>query len=114
MHAPFLVSNELLVDAHALRERMDREGYLFFRGVGPKDKIAAARADVIGVCRDAGWCDADGKWSGAGPFTEGEREYMDVYKRVIKLPSFLAVPEDAALMALMGNLVAGAAMLHRL
>src|SRR5262245_30800029 len=93
---------------------MAEEGYLFLRGVGPKDRIAAARRDVLELCNEAGWCDSDGKWSGAGPFTEGDKEYMDVYKRVIKLPSFLAVPEAPKLMNLIASIVDGPAELHRL
>src|SRR5262249_19655983 len=86
---PFAVSNDLLNEPAALRAQMAEEGYLFFRGLGPKDRIAAAGRDVLALCQEAGWCDGEGKWSGTGPFTEGEKEYMDVYKRVIKLPSFL-------------------------
>ena len=114
MDAPFLVSNDLLDDAVALRSRIADEGYLFFRGLGPKEKIRAARRDVLALCKGAGWCDATGTWTGAGPFTEGDKEYMAVYKSVIKLPSFLAVPEDAWLVDLMGKIVAGPALLHRL
>jgi ectoine hydroxylase-related dioxygenase (phytanoyl-CoA dioxygenase family) len=114
MHEPFVTSNHLLDDAAALRRRIAEDGHLFFRGLGPKDKILAARRDVLGLCAEAGWCDSHGKWTGAGPFTEGDREYMAVYKNVIKLPTFLAVPEDAALMSLMDKIVAGPAMLHRL
>jgi ectoine hydroxylase-related dioxygenase (phytanoyl-CoA dioxygenase family) len=111
---PFAGANDLLTDPPALRKQMDAEGYLFFRGLGPKDKIVAARRDVIALCKDAGWCDSAGKWTGAGPFTEGDQEYMAVYKQIIKLPSFLAVPEDATLMELIGKIVDGPAMLHRL
>lgn len=111
---PFAISNELLSDPAELRARMDREGYLFFRGIGPKDKILAARRDVIGLCHAAGWCDGDGKWSGAGPFTEGDRAYMEVYKSVLRLATFLAVPEDPAMMDLVGHVLDGPPMLHRL
>src|SRR5262245_27179352 len=93
---------------------MEAEGYLFFRGLGPKDRIAAARRDVLALCQEAGWCHADGKWSGTGPFTEGDAEYMAIYKQVIRLPSFLAVPEDPALIELIGRIVDGPAQLHRL
>jgi ectoine hydroxylase-related dioxygenase (phytanoyl-CoA dioxygenase family) len=110
----FTVSNDLLNDPPALRTRIADEGYLFFRGVGPREKILAARRDVISLCKDAGWCDSEGRWTGAGPFTEGDKEYMAVYKNVIKLPSFLAVPEDAALMNLMAKVIDGPALLHRL
>jgi len=111
---PFAASNDLLDNPPALRSRIGTDGYLFFRGLGPREKILAARRDVIALCREAGWCDDDGRWTGVGPFTEGDKEYMAVYKNVIKLPSFLAVPEDAALMGLMGQIVDGPALLHRL
>ncbi len=111
---PFVISNDLLNDPSALRSRMADEGYLFFRSLGPKDRIRAARLDVLALCQQAGWCDARGNWSGAGPFTEGDSEYMAVYKQVIKLSSFLAVPEDPALIDLIGKIVDGPAELHRL
>jgi ectoine hydroxylase-related dioxygenase (phytanoyl-CoA dioxygenase family) len=110
----FVESNPLLDDPPALRSRMRDEGYLFFRGIGPKEKLLAARRDVIALCREARWCDGDGRWTGVGPFTEGDREYMAVYQKVIKLPSFLAVPEDRVFMKLIGNIIGGEAMLHRL
>ena len=111
---PFAVSNDLLNDPPALRGRLAEDGYLFFRGLGPKQKILCARHDVLKLCRDAGWCDLEGKWSGAGPFTEGDKEYMAVYRHVIKLPSFLAVPEDPVFLDLARKIIDGPAMLHRL
>src|SRR5438132_2179967 len=64
--APFTVSNELLNDPPALHSRMAADGYLFFHGLGPKERILAARRDVLALCQNTGWCDAEGKWSGAG------------------------------------------------
>ena len=113
-YTPFTVANDLLSDPPALRARMAQDGYLFFRGVGPKDKIRAARRDVLALCERAGWCDADGRWTGVGPYTEGDREYMAVYKDVIKLPSFLAVPEDAAMLGVVGKILDAPPLLHRL
>jgi ectoine hydroxylase-related dioxygenase (phytanoyl-CoA dioxygenase family) len=69
---------------------------------------------VLGLCHDAGWCDLDGRWTGAGPFTEGDAEYMAVYKHVIKLPSFLAVPEDDALRGVVAKVLDAPPLLHRL
>lgn len=116
--SPFKISNDIFTDADALRARIDNEGYLFFKGKGPKDKLLAARRDVTALLARAGWIDkADpmaGRWSGAGPFTEGEQAYMDVYREVVNAPSFLAVPQDEAFLSLMNRILGGEAMCHRL
>ena len=44
---PFAVSNHLLDDPPALRQRLAEEGYLFFRGLGPQEKMLSARHDVL-------------------------------------------------------------------
>jgi ectoine hydroxylase-related dioxygenase (phytanoyl-CoA dioxygenase family) len=49
----------------------------------------------------------EGKWSGAGPFTEGDKEYMAVYRKVIHMESFAAVPADEGLMKLMELVIGG-------
>jgi ectoine hydroxylase-related dioxygenase (phytanoyl-CoA dioxygenase family) len=118
-YAPFRVANDLLDDPPALRQALEDNGYLFFRGIGPRDKIINARKDVLRLCAQAGWIASPGDsleaiWNGAGPFTEGDREYMDLYKQIIKLPSFLAVPEDRVFFDILQKIVDGPAMLHRL
>jgi hypothetical protein len=113
-YAPFTDSRDIVADPAALRNRIRTDGYLFLRGIGPKDKIQAARRDVLQLCAHAGWCDPGGRWTGVGPFTEGDAEYMAVYKHLIKLHTFLAVPEDAALMDVVGKVIDGPPMLHRL
>ena len=40
-----------------MRERMARDGCLFFRGLAPKDRILELRRAMLGICRDAGWLD---------------------------------------------------------
>jgi len=115
---PYTVSNDIIGDAPALQSRLSADGYLFFKGCGPKEKLLAARRDVAGLLTAAGWIDPrdpmSTRWSGAGPYTEGEQAYMDVYRKIIHLPSFKAVPEDSVFMQLMSKIVGGDAMLHRL
>lgn len=117
-YQPFRVSNDAAKDPAELRKRLADDGYLFFKGLGPKDKLRAARRDVTNLLAEAGWIDKSdpmsGRWTGAGPYTEGEQPYMDAYRRIIHLPSFLAVPEDAVFKGLMDSIVGGEAMLHRL
>ncbi|MDZ4819005.1 MAG: phytanoyl-CoA dioxygenase family protein [Planctomycetota bacterium] len=115
---PFRASNDIADDSSALRARLALDGYLFFKGLGPMEKLLAARRDVTHLLADAGWIDRTdtmaAKWNGAGPYTEGEQPYMDVYRKIVHLPSFLAVPEDDAFKQLMIRIVDGEAMLHRL
>src|SRR5919109_5269023 len=51
---PF-VANDLLNDATALRKRMNREGYLFFRSIFDPNAIRQIRLQVLEICREAGW-----------------------------------------------------------
>lgn len=117
--APFRVSNEIADDAAALRARLGEDGYLFFRGIGPVDRITEARRDVTGLLASAGWIDPTepeaARWNQAvGPFTEGETPYMELYRKVIHLPSFLAIPEAPVFLRLIERIVDGPAICHRL
>lgn len=115
-YVPFVDSTPLLGDGAKLREQLKQDGYLYLRGVGPKDKILELRRDMLGLCAGAGWVEARdwmaGKWTGSGPFTEGEPEYMAVYKKVIHLPSFAAVPSDPGILELTSKVLDGPALLH--
>ncbi len=95
---------------------MSEDGYLFMRGVAPKDEILSARRDILNLCKDAGWIDSthlmDGKWSGAGPFTEGEAPYMNVYKEILALKSFHELPAHPVFMNLMAKILGGEVLLH--
>src|SRR5947207_1042773 len=116
-HKPFIESTDLLDHPPALRQRMRDNGYLFLRGVGPKNKLLQLRRDILELCREAGWLDPsadlmEAKWNGAGPFTEGDKEYMDVYKKIIHLESFAAASADERLTQVMANVLNGPVLLH--
>jgi hypothetical protein len=49
-----LVANDLLADAGALRQRMDQEGYLFFRGIIAPEVLIALRDQIVTI-----WCDEE-------------------------------------------------------
>lgn len=117
-YAPFIVSNDALSDPARLRSRVDEHGYLFLRGVAPKDELLQLRRDILDLCAEAGWLDPsadrmDAVWSGSGPHTEGNPEYMAVYRKVIHLPSFESVPESPQLIDLVRPLTGDPVLLHR-
>src|SRR6185503_21029102 len=90
-------SNASINDPARLRQDMAQNGYLYFRGLGPKDRILQLRREILNIIGDAGWVDTsvdlmEGKWSGLGPFAENEPEYMQIYKKVVHLPLFNELP----------------------
>jgi ectoine hydroxylase-related dioxygenase (phytanoyl-CoA dioxygenase family) len=115
-YAPFRDSSSLVNDAEKLRARMAEDGFLFMRAVAPKEDVLNARRDVLNLCKDAGWIDANdlmsGKWSGAGPFTEGDPAYMKVYQHILKLKSFHELPAHPVFMDLMAEVLDGEVLLH--
>src|SRR6266542_3116486 len=107
---PLLIGNDALADPKSLRAILADHGYLFLKNVAPREPILALRRDILNLCRNAGWIaagarDLDATWSGAGPFTEGDPAYMDVYKQVIHLDSFKALPEDPAIIGVMEKVI---------
>jgi hypothetical protein len=118
--ATFSDSSASLSDAPALSARMREDGYLFIRGLAPRDALLELRRAILEICRDAGWIDSSsadlmhGKWSGAGPFTEGEPEYQAVYKRIINHPLFLAWPDREEFGRTLAKIAGAPVQAHRL
>jgi hypothetical protein len=64
---PFLVSEPERESAQTLRERMERDGYLFFRGLISVSQIRATREEILKACsrggrRPARGCCASGRF----------------------------------------------------
>lgn len=112
---PFVDSSEAQTNPAKLREQLGRDGYLFLRGLAPRDKVMSLRRAIIDVLARAGWVDPQREtWTGVGPFTEGDQEYMAVYKQILNLPEFKTYADDAAFIDLMSTLLDGPAMAHKL
>jgi len=92
--AGFLESNDALNNADELRGRLRQDGYLFLRGILNTDKLLQVRRDILELCREHGWLKEgselmDGIYSGI-PFPDYTREYIPLYRKLIKLESFNA------------------------
>ncbi len=46
----FVDSSDLITDVEALRERSKRDGYLYFRGLLPKQEVLALRKQLVALC----------------------------------------------------------------
>ncbi len=101
----------LLSDPAALRLKAQTNGYLFFKGLLPKQKVLSLRTDILGILQRRGWLDS------SQPLTEGIADLdavnglsseetnwngvgvpMDVYREVQKLESFHALAHEPRLL----------------
>ena len=90
---PFLDSTDVVNDALELRERAERDGYLFIRGLIPIEVLESLRIQFLEIARNAGWVKKDAPLEDAiadlnGFCVEPEPKYMDVYHHMYRLPEF--------------------------
>ena len=114
---PFLVSDAAKESAQTLRDRMQRDGYLFFRGLISAPQIRRTRAEILAACAAEGWLDtrADTDAGVAAPGiarTEPEPAYMSVYDRVLHGEAFNALSHDPALLSVLKVLFAEQPLPH--
>jgi hypothetical protein len=114
---PFVVANDARDDAEALHALLEQHSYLFFRGLMDADVIRQVRHDVLALCRDVGWLDPnspldEGVWSGTVAYVEGEPPYMQVYRQVLKLPSFQQLPHHPVFLDIAEKILGGPVLVH--
>lgn len=113
----YVVSNDILDDAGGMRERMDREGYLFFRELVDPESIWRTRRDVLEVLQRAGWLKdgarlIDGIANGERVYVEPEPDFLEVYQEVQKVESFHRMAHSQAIMDVMEKLVGEEVLPH--
>ncbi len=85
-------SNDILSNPVELRRRLWREGYLFFRGLLPREEVLDLRRHILELCDDAGWiskgADLMEGLTDHEPVLEGEPAHLPVYAEVQKLEAF--------------------------
>jgi hypothetical protein len=85
-HYPdFLDSTALLDDGPALRQRLERDGYLFIRGLLPAETIRNVRSRLLAKAAAGGWLDPDspleaGIANPAAACKDPEERYMRVFR----------------------------------
>ena len=107
--APFEESTALLGDARALRARADAQGYLYFRGILPRDVVTNIRAEMLAILADVEWIDVatprDLAIANQANFAaEPEPEFLAVFYRELSLKSLNALPHHPVLVALFEQL----------
>lgn len=102
---PFLDSTDVQDDGPELGQRMDRDGYLYIRGLLPKDVLESLRMQFLSIMCDAGWVKAaapleDAIADPSGFCVEPEPNYMQVYARMYKLQAFHSLSQHPQLTGL--------------
>jgi ectoine hydroxylase-related dioxygenase (phytanoyl-CoA dioxygenase family) len=102
IHGELVPSTDLIGDPRQLRDRMADDGYLFLPGLLNSSAVATTRADILDICREAGWL-AGGNVSAAvvpsAACEPPDPRYYEVYRRVVSLESYNSLPHDPALFA---------------
>jgi ectoine hydroxylase-related dioxygenase (phytanoyl-CoA dioxygenase family) len=115
---PMRSSNDLLGDPDALRARLDEDSYLYFEKVLDPEKVTDVRRAVLRALAEQGWV-RDDEWFMKGvasgrPVHEGLEEYSQGYDAVQKLEELHTLAHDAALVAIMRQVVGETAFPHPL
>ena len=86
-------ANALLGDAAALRQRLARDGYVFFRGLLPGADMGAAADDVRTALRRGGWIDRRGRASAQRhALNPGDALGDPAFRAAIASPAFNRIP----------------------
>ncbi len=88
----FLDSTDIVMDGHALAERMDRDGYLFIRGLFPRDEVLALQRQFLELADRGGWIDRSHPLEAsvankAKTCKDPETAYLEYFRPMWKLES---------------------------
>lgn len=112
-------SADLLGDADGLRERFDREGYLFVRELVPAADVERVRADFLGALDSVGWLQPGSHGSSVLPSDRARRESPDAgaeffegYVALQRLQSFHELAHHDRVLALAGAILDDEVLVH--
>lgn len=103
---PFLDSTDVISDGSEMHLRMQRDGYLFVRGLLPTELLDSLRLKFLTIARNAGWVEK------GRPLTEAfanldsfcvepNSDYMSIYGEMYKLQEFHALQHHPNLLGLL-------------
>jgi len=113
----FLDSTDLVTDSAALRERLDRDGYLFLRGLIPAEAIHDVRARLLRQAAGGGWLDrnspvAAGIADQAAACKDPEERYMQVFRNLWKDEQLHRLRTHPDVLALFARIFGEPALAH--
>ena len=114
---PFLDSTQIAGDGAELALRMRRDGYLFIRGLLPRETLEHLRIVILGITQEEGWVKKDTPLSEAiadlDSFSvEPEPKYQEVYHRMYGLQTLHALQHHRQLIQLFERLLGEIVLPH--
>lgn len=121
----FIDSKNLLNDPVALRARASEEGYLFIKGLLPRDLILELRRQILEICKEKGLladgediqqgiCDAESVtgYYDKGGIQRGVGLTLEHYREVQKLELFHSIPHHPNVIGLYRMLLGDSVLPH--
>ncbi len=120
--AEFQEHNALLDDPQAMRLQMEKDGFLFFRGLLPAEEIVALRRKILQICYSYGWIAPGTELMDgiADPSADGMEPFCGVgvppaaYGDVQCLESFHRLAHNPAVVDMLGKLFDETVLVHAL
>lgn len=114
---PFTDSTAIMHDGEALRRRMAEDGYLFVRGLVPRDAIMAVRRQLLQQASNGGWLKAGtpveaGIAEPAAACKDPEPDYLRVFRPMWMNEDLHRLKRHPATMALFERLFGEAVLAH--
>ena len=105
------------MDGAALARRMKREGYLFIKGLVPRQPILELRRQFLGIAAEAGWLRRGRPADEAiaepnAACSDPEPEHLEVLRRQYALEALHALPHHPAVVGLFERMLGGPVLVH--
>ena len=113
----FLDSTELMGDGPALAERLRRDGYLFLRGLLPREAVLEVRGRLLEKAAAGGWLDLarpleDGVANPDAACKDPEEAYMAVFRGIWADEALHRLKTHPAVLALFESIFGEPALAH--
>jgi ectoine hydroxylase-related dioxygenase (phytanoyl-CoA dioxygenase family) len=113
----FVDSTDVLMNGPALADRLERDGYLFLRGVLPRDEVMAVRRQLLERAAGAGWVRQDQPLEAsvadlARACKDPEPEYLEHFRPMWKLEALHRLKHHANVVGVFERIFGETVLVH--